>query len=141
MSPDDLGRGDPRGDQTVIAAQLSQVFLRFHNAVVDDLSRRVSPPADLFAEAQRLVRWHYQWLIVHEYLRHIVTQELVDDILSSPSVRRFYKWQDEPFIPVEFAEAGRVPLWSQPAAPELSAQRHVRQPAVCVAHAGQSASG
>ncbi|HEY0733476.1 MAG TPA: heme peroxidase family protein [Herpetosiphonaceae bacterium] len=96
---------DPRGDQTVIAAQLFQVFLRFHNAVVDELSGRAAPPADLFAEAQRLVRWHYQWLIVHEYLPHIVTQELVDDILSRPDGRRFYKWHDEPFMPVEFAEA------------------------------------
>lgn len=96
---------DPRGDQTVIAAQLFQVFLRFHNAVVDELQSSFSTPAELFDAAQKLVRWHYQWLIVHEYLPLIVTQEVVSNILDSRGGRRFYRWHDEPFMPIEFAEA------------------------------------
>lgn len=96
---------DPRGDQTVISAQLQQVFLRFHNAVVDHLQQRTSPPADVFGEAQELVRWHYQWLVVHEYLSQVVGQQLVDDLLAKRKGPSFYRWHDEPFMPVEFAEA------------------------------------
>jgi len=95
--------GDPRNDENVIVSQLHLAFLRFHNAVVDQLDRRRPRPRDVFAEAQRLVRWHYQWIVVHEFLPHIVGQELVDDILTNE--RRVYDWRNEPFIPVEFAVA------------------------------------
>jgi hypothetical protein len=96
---------DPRGDQTVIAAQMFQAFLRFHNAVVEALQQQVVAPLELFNQAQRLVRWHYQWLIVHEYLPLIAGQDLVEELLDQRRGRRFFKWQHAPFMPVEFAAA------------------------------------
>ena len=54
------------------------------------------------AEAQRLVRWHYQWMIVHEWLPQFVGQPMVDDVLSRG--RRFYNPR-QPRIPVEFQTA------------------------------------
>jgi hypothetical protein len=97
--------GDPRGDQTVIAAQVFQAFLRFHNAVVDHLQGPAASPLELFNEAQRLVRWHYQWLIVHEYLPLIAGPGLVEEILDQRRGRKFFKWQHGPFMPVEFSAA------------------------------------
>ena len=56
-----------------------------------------------FAEAQHRVHWHYHWMILHEFLPHIVGQAVVDDVLANG--RRFYVWPDEPFLPREFSVA------------------------------------
>ncbi len=122
--PDDLPRNhqgrsvitDPRNDIHFILTHLHLAFIRFHNAVVDHL--RAQPPAqdhpvgDLFTEAQRITRWHYQWVVVEDYIRRLVGSEVLDDILAldpvtgGPTVTlRFYRWDDKPFIPVEFSVA------------------------------------
>jgi hypothetical protein len=112
--------GDPRNDENLIVSQLQSVFLRFHNAVVDVVRDRGFTGNDVFKEAQRLTRWHYQWVVVHDFLaRHVVGPEIVDDILrpkeyvagpgQTVSVVRpelvFYDYDSEPFMPVEFSVA------------------------------------
>src|SRR5207249_353018 len=95
--PDDVPRnqqgraltGDPRNDVHTFISQLHLAFLRFHNATVDWLRGRGVPPAAVFEEARRLVRWHYQWITIHEFLPLTVGQELVDDILATGP--RFYR--------------------------------------------------
>jgi Animal haem peroxidase len=96
--------GDPRNDENLIISQLQLAFLKFHNAVVDFVQAEIpdlTTPGERFAEAQRLVRWHYQWIIVHEFLPKTCGQEVVDDVLHNG--RKFYDWNNEPFIPVEFS--------------------------------------
>ncbi|PYK11670.1 MAG: hypothetical protein DME65_06725 [Verrucomicrobia bacterium] len=45
--------------------------------------------------------WHYQWMILHEFLPHIVPQSVIDDVLANG--RHFYNpLHDQAFIPVEF---------------------------------------
>lgn len=108
--PDDLPRnsqgraltGDPRNDVHTFVAQLHVAFLKFHNAVVDWLRGRGTPSGDVFEEARRLVRWHYQWITAHEFLPLTVGQELVDDILANGP--RFYRPGAHPTIPVEFSD-------------------------------------
>jgi hypothetical protein len=92
--------GDPRNDENRIVSQLHVAFLRFHNAVVDKLGGTVP---GVFELAQKAVRWHYQWIIVNEFLPHIVGKPLVDNILEKG--RKFYDWRHAPYIPVEFAVA------------------------------------
>ena len=58
---------------------------------------------EIFSEAQREVRWHYQWLVIHEFLVKTVGQELVDDVLSNGL--KHFKWRNDPYIPVEFSVA------------------------------------
>jgi Animal haem peroxidase len=95
---------DPRNDENVIISQLHLAMLKFHNAMADDIGVDAIPDADLaFRTVQQLVRWHFQWVIVHEYLPTICGQAVVDDILQNG--RRFYHWRHEPFIPVEFSVA------------------------------------
>ncbi|HZR43780.1 MAG TPA: heme peroxidase family protein [Ktedonobacteraceae bacterium] len=94
---------DPRNDTQLFVSQLHLAFLKFHNAVVDYLRARGVPPSTVFEEARRLVRWHYQWIVIHEFLPLTVGQELVDDILTTGP--RFYQPGPHPFIPVEFADA------------------------------------
>jgi Animal haem peroxidase len=95
--------GDPRNDENLIVSQLHLSFLRFHNNVVERVKQEtgLKNPMEIFAEAQRWVRWHYQWIIVHEFLPKTVGKDMVQDILTNG--RKFYKWRNLPFIPVEFA--------------------------------------
>lgn len=58
----------------------------------------------VFAAARRLVQWHYQWIIVHQYLPLICDEAVVSDIDKYGP--RFFKPGNTPFIPVEFAVAG-----------------------------------
>lgn len=97
--------GDPRNDENLIVSQLHMSMLKFHNAVVDHVKADLGlvQPGEVFAAAQELVRWHYQWIIVHEFLEKTVGKPLVDDILTNG--RKFYQWRNQPFIPVEFAVA------------------------------------
>ncbi|MEH3120933.1 MAG: heme peroxidase family protein [Sphingomonas phyllosphaerae] len=97
--------GDPRDDENAIINQLQLAFLQFHNRVADYVKTKIKlkAPDQIFAEAQRIVRWHYQWIVVHEFLRRTCGDEVVDDVLTNG--RRFYAWHNEPFIPVEFSVA------------------------------------
>jgi hypothetical protein len=93
--------GDPRNDENVIVSQLQGMFIRFHNRMVD------LHPHMNFAEVQRLVRWHYQWVIVHDFLPTILGQDMVDKILPKNGipVLEFYHPHIRPFMPVEFSVA------------------------------------
>ena len=103
--------GDPRNDENVIVSQLQGIFLRFHNALVDYLSGTDAT----FGDVQRLVRWHYQWVILHDFLPTIIGPEMLYSILphlkSGKSITedrpqlRFYNPRNDPFMPVEFSVA------------------------------------
>lgn len=95
--------GDPRNDVHLIISQMHLAFLKFHNRIVDRLREQGVPAAAVFGEARRLVRWHYQWIVVHEFLPLSVGETLLDDILNNGV--RFYPYDGTPFIPVEFADA------------------------------------
>jgi hypothetical protein len=103
----DQGRaliGDARNDEHLIISQLHLLFIRFHNKVVDHVL--AEKPAlrgmALLEEAQRSVRHHYQWLVVHDLLPRVVGD---DTAAAARAERRFYTCQDGPFIPVEFSGA------------------------------------
>ncbi len=95
--------GDPRDDVHLIISQLHLAFLKFHNAIVDSLRASGVKPSEVFSEAQRLVRWHYQWIVINEFLPLTVGEELVQDILTHGL--KFYSYDNGPYIPVEFADA------------------------------------
>jgi hypothetical protein len=96
---------DPRNDENLIISQLQCAMLKFHNAVVAHVKTTLglTNPNEVFAEAQRLVRWHYQWIIVNEFLPLTIGKRATDDIMKNG--RKFYKWRNTPFIPVEFSVA------------------------------------
>ena len=113
--------GDPRNDENIIVSQLHLLFLKFHNKVVEVVRKRFPglEGDELFIEAQRVTRWHYQWLVVHDFLRRVVGDDVIKDILVEQTYtagggavgrRRdvkllFYSWRREPFMPVEFSVA------------------------------------
>jgi hypothetical protein len=91
--------GDPRNDENLIVAQLHLLFLLFHNKVVEHVAAQGLAGHALFLEAQRIVRWHYQWIVVHDFLERIVGHT-IDGV-----ERKFLHFEDEPFIPFEFSGA------------------------------------
>jgi hypothetical protein len=100
--------GDPRNDVHFIISQLHLAFIRFHNAVVDHLRFRVAP-GELFAEARRMVTWHYQWVVIHDFLARLAGPEVLGDVLVTARTGRaraqlsFFTWRNRPFVPVEFS--------------------------------------
>jgi len=94
---------ESRNDENVIISQMQVAMLRFHNAVsarlrADPANASVSPER-LFKMAQRQVRWHYQWIILHEFLPLTIGEDRVSALLQS--VRPEFN----PKIPVEFSVA------------------------------------
>ncbi|ALA58805.1 peroxidase family protein [Nitrospira moscoviensis] len=111
--------GDSRNDENVVISQLHVAMLRFHNAVTDHLSAQPSfagqNPTQVFEAAQRLVRWHYQWIVLHEFLPATIGRERVDDILrrgeqfynlhAPPTAQTLRNSRGNPMIPIEFSAA------------------------------------
>ncbi len=106
--------GDPRNDENTFVGQLHLTMLKFHNKVVD---RVRSDPSlirgseTVFEASQRIVRWHYQWMVVHDFLRRTVGQEMLDSVLDEShhlpmvTTRHYDVRSTAPYMPVEFAVA------------------------------------
>lgn len=73
---------DARNDENLIISGLQAAFLMFHNAVLDDIAGR-NPNAADFTRAQQIVRWHYQWIVVHEVLPQFIGAAMLDDIVGN----------------------------------------------------------
>lgn len=106
--------GDPRNDENTFVSQLHLLFIKFHNRVVQDVaaSGAFDPGDDLMKEVQRLVRWHYQWIVVQDYVRRIVPDGVFASVFTTdattgfPAVStRFYDLGSEPYMPIEFSVA------------------------------------
>ena len=95
--------GDHRNDENLVVAQTHIAFLKFHNKVCDTLSASGLAPEAIFTEARRLVTWHYQWLVLHDWVERITQKGIVAKILDHG--REFYRFKRTPFMPVEFSAA------------------------------------
>ncbi len=74
--------GDPRNDENLIVSQLHTAFLKFHNRVVDMLVLS-GFPSDIYVEARKLVRYHYQWCLLNDYARRICGDPAINDALAN----------------------------------------------------------
>jgi len=121
--------GDPRNDENRIISQLQLAFIRFYNYVYQHIANQhpTYSAIEVYEEARILVTWHYQWIVIHEFLPQMCGQPAVDRMLGQG--RHWYcPDHGQPFIPVEFSVAAyrfghsmiaqNVSL--QPGAPEKS---------------------
>ena len=88
--------GDPRNDENTVIAQMQVAFLRAHNALVAE--------GHSFQEAQRILRQHYQHLVVHDYLMRIADPAVVTDILEN-GPKAYDPTPFNFFMPLEFSVA------------------------------------
>lgn len=95
--------GDKRNDENLIVAQTHLAFLRFHNAVVDKLVADGHPESGLFAAARQTVTWHYQWVVLNDFVHRLVDPEVF--ALFSPIGSPAAEAARRSAIPVEFSAA------------------------------------
>lgn len=109
--PNDLPRspqgfaliGDHRNDENLVVAQTHLAFLKFHNKVVDKLIADGTGGGNLFAEARKLVTWHYQWMVLFDFVERITEAGIVAKIMHDG--RKFYRFKTRPYMPMEFSVA------------------------------------
>jgi hypothetical protein len=99
--------GDPRNDENALVSQLQGLFLRFHNRLIDN--------GLTFADAQRTLRYHYQWMLINDFLVKLVNKDTLQSVFphlksgksiaADPPVLRFYHAKNEAFMPLEFSVA------------------------------------
>ena len=90
------------------------VFLKLHNRVLDHVVQTEKLSGrEAFHRAQQLVRWHYQWVVLRDFLPRLVGESLVFDILfgkgnSEPPYTfesAVLQVKQRPLMPVEFSVA------------------------------------
>ena len=100
---------DKRNLDNLLLRQLHVLFLKFHNEAIRQLQTNhdLDDMADLrgagtlFERARRLVCWHYQWIIRHDYLPRILHNATWDH-----QSHRTARAPDPDFsIPIEFSLA------------------------------------
>jgi len=109
--PNDLPRNseglaliaDHRNDENLVLAQLHLALLKFHNRVVDVLEDEELTSVEAFERARQLVTWHYQWLVLHDFVERVTAPGTVERVLREG--RRFFRFNRVPYLPVEFSAA------------------------------------
>ena len=95
--------GDPRNDSYMLMAQMHLAMLNVHNGFVDEARTGGTPEHDVFESAARETRWHYQWVVLHEFLPSLVGAPLLNEILQNGP--KWFRPSGDVFIPLEFADA------------------------------------
>lgn len=96
--------GDPRNDENIIVSQLQLAMIKFYNSIVDDVVAEGTPAGEVFEEAYRRTRWHYQWIVRNEFLNLILGETRADDLRGSRRLR-YYGNRRKAYMPVEFSGA------------------------------------
>ena len=107
--------GDKRNDENKIVSQIQAAMIAFHNkvvtsdAVIDEFGGDRSTKEARFAAAANIVRWHYQWVVLNDYLQRICEPGMVDEVLNrggTPRLQNYLKNEAPyPYMPLEFAGA------------------------------------
>lgn len=95
--------GDQRNDTHLFMSQMQLGFIRTHNLVVDRLRDDGVAEAEVFDDARRTTTWHYQWVILREFLPQLIGSGLTAELLAGGA--KVFKPGNDPFIPFEFADA------------------------------------
>jgi hypothetical protein len=96
--------GDPRNDVHLFTSQMLVAFINLHNRLVDRLRDDGLAEADVFEAARRAATWHYQHVILREFLPGLIGAELTADLLTD-GPQLYAVDEDDPYIPFEFADA------------------------------------
>jgi hypothetical protein len=94
--------GDPRNDVHLFVNQLQVALIHAHNLLVQRLREDGEPESSVFDEARRSLTWHYQWVLLNDFLPTLAGEERTARLLDDgPGL---YQPGDAPQIPLEFAD-------------------------------------
>lgn len=88
--------GDRRNDENLIISQLHLAFLLAHNKLIDQ--------GETYETARQLLRRHYQWLVINDYLPRICDHEVLKSVLLG-DLNLFDPPDDNTSLPLEFSVA------------------------------------
>ena len=76
--------GDPRNDENSIVCQLQLAFIKFHNALIDKFKKDgISNQQNArFLKARQEVRFTYQLIVVTDFLKRIINQEIYENFVK-----------------------------------------------------------
>ncbi len=103
--------GDPRNDENNIVAQIHTAVIACHNKVMRtaSLMAGVHQRWERFQRAAQITRWHYQWVVVHDFLAKVTHKAIYADVMSSGSLPRLRYYNAPsakyPYMPIEFSGA------------------------------------
>lgn len=105
--------GDPRNDENIIVSQLHLLFMQVHNRFAEQVIAEGALPEDQrFREAQQRTRWHYQRMIIDDYLRRLVGDATVDALVNPDPTSgeidfdlAFFTPKKNVYMPIEFSAA------------------------------------
>jgi len=95
--------GDPRNDVQLFTSQMLVAFIGLHNRLVQRLRADGESEDLLFDAARRSATWHYQHVILREFLPELIGAPLAAELLEQGP--RLFTPGDAPSIPFEFADA------------------------------------
>lgn len=100
---------DPRNDENMILSRIHLIFQLLHNHFMNQNESSIPNKKQRFEKAKKETIWHYQWIILYDYLPRIIGPDFLNDLLnlgmSYEKGRKYYDWRNEPFLPIEFAAA------------------------------------
>ena len=96
---------DQRNDENLILSQLHLAMMLLHNKAVDGLPAELVNPAERFVAARRLVRFHYQWCIVHDYLANLLSGGAQPGGILNQTLKNPARLGMQNQVPMEFTAA------------------------------------
>jgi len=101
--------GDPRNDENLFVGQLHTAFITFFNKIFVDLAAGNIPdpgPADASTseKAARVARWHYQWIVLKDFLPRLVDNNILSMVVANGPYH-YHPAPESPYMPVEFSGA------------------------------------
>ena len=116
--------GDKRNDENKIVSQVQGAMIRLHNKIVHQDALLLRAGARLvvgpdwsqdqaddsrFRAAVAIVRWHYQWVVLNDYLDRICEPGMVSEVLNPNGAPRLLNYlhtaAEYPYMPLEFSGA------------------------------------
>ncbi len=110
--------GAMRNDESAFVAQFQLAFIRAHNKLVYRAKEKglANTGAEAFLMASRTLRWLYQWVVWHDFVKRISDNQIHESSLRLNNsvggltswqlgLEDVYDWKKQPFMPIEFSVA------------------------------------
>ena len=118
--------GDFRNDENVVLSQIQGLFITMHNLLMTAFEDKehlchkglagvrsravlegITPGMMVFQSARRVLRQHYQWCVLHDFLPSFVDKKVLDHVMGEFKANRYPApfGSDSPVMPVEFSGA------------------------------------